>query len=62
MNELEPDKKNLKSGAHNFEKQKNESNLIEVGKTNYFPPHFGRSEVAFFNIKCPDVYIPLYNS
>ena len=23
MNKLEPDKKNLKSGAHNFEKQKN---------------------------------------
>ena len=36
MNELDPDKKNLKRGAHNFEKQKNESNLIEGGKKKVF--------------------------
>ena len=38
MDVSERDKKNLKSGAHNFEKQKNESNLIEVGKKKGFPP------------------------
>ena len=36
MNELDPDKKNLKSGAHNFEKQKNESSLIRRTKKNFF--------------------------
>ena len=38
MNELESDKQNLKRGASNFEKQKNESNLIEVEKKNSFFP------------------------
>ena len=38
MNELESDKQNLKRWAHNFEKQKNESNLIEVEKKKLFFP------------------------
>ena len=38
MNELDPGGESLIFLAHNFEKQKNESNLIEVGKKKVFLP------------------------
>ena len=49
MNELESDKQNLKSGAPNFEKQKNESSLIGNRGKKLFSC-FRKAEVAFF--KC----------